>query len=74
MVIIDFRQLAPETLHNILVEIITRQGTDYGESEIPLDVKVNQFHHNLESGKAVLMYDPKHNFIDAIPQDNLNMI
>lgn len=66
MVIIDFRQLAPETLHNILVEIITRQGTDYGESEVPLDVKINQLHHNLELGKAVLSYDTEHGFIDAI--------
>jgi uncharacterized protein YheU (UPF0270 family) len=38
--IIPFNELSPEALQGVIQEFVTRDGTDYGESEIPLGKKV----------------------------------
>jgi len=50
-------RLSPETLQGIIEEFITRDGTDYGKTEVPIDTKIRQVKSQLESGLAVLVYD-----------------
>ena len=57
MIIIPFRELAPETLDALLQEIVTRDGTDYGDIEVAVAQKVGQVKQLLQSGVACLCYD-----------------
>ncbi|HBT87329.1 YheU family protein [Desulfobacter sp.] len=39
---IPYYQLNPEALHGVIEKFVTRDGTDYGEVEIPLETKIAQ--------------------------------
>ena len=56
---IPFDQLSLEALHGVVEEFVTRDGTDYGEVEMPLEIKINQVLNQLKSGKAVIVFDPE---------------
>ncbi|WP_035242046.1 YheU family protein [Desulfobacter vibrioformis] len=55
--IIPWDQLSPEALHGVVEEFVTRDGTDYGEVEMPLGTKIAQVMAQLRSGKAVIVFD-----------------
>ncbi len=55
--IISYDQLSPEALQDVVEEFVTRDGTDYGEVEIPLETKIAQVLAHLRSGKAVIVFD-----------------
>ena len=54
---ISHDQLTPETLHSVIEEFVTRDGTDYGETETPLETKISQVLGQLKTGKAVIVFD-----------------
>lgn len=58
--IIPHTELNPDTLRALVEEFITRAGTDYGETEIPLDRKVDQVIAQLECGEAFIVYSELH--------------
>jgi len=55
--IIPQHMLSPEALHSVIEAFVTRQGTDYGEHDIPLATKVVQVRQQLDVGTAVIVYD-----------------
>ena len=54
---IPYEQMSPEALHGVIEEFVTRDGTDYGEVEVPLETKIAQVLAQLKSGKAVILFD-----------------
>ena len=54
---ITHTQLTHEALHGLIEEFVTRDGTDYGEVEIDLEIKIAQILAQLDSGKAVIVFD-----------------
>jgi len=54
---IPYDQLSPEALQGVIEEFVTRDGTDYGEVEMPLGTKIAQVMAQLRSGKAVIVFD-----------------
>lgn len=50
--------LSPEALQNLLEEFVTREGTEYGLHDYSLADKVRQVLRQIETGKAVILYDP----------------
>ena len=57
MLILNFKEIAPDTLEKLLEEIVTRDGTDYGDIEVSVEAKIKQLMQQLRSGKASLCYD-----------------
>lgn len=55
--IIPYEQLSSEALQGLIEEFITREGTDYGEEEIPLNVKVEQIKQLLKRRDVVVVFD-----------------
>jgi uncharacterized protein YheU (UPF0270 family) len=55
--IIPQHMLSPEALHSVIEAFVTREGTDYGEHDIPLATKVLQVRQQLDAGTAVIVYD-----------------
>lgn len=58
-VIVPPDRLSPEALRGVIVEFVTREGTDYGHDETPLETKIAQVRRQLEQGEIVVLFDAK---------------
>lgn len=68
--IIPHLSLSQKALTGLIEEFVTRNGTDYGEAEITLEIKVKQVKKQLEEGTAVILYDDKdHSFSIVFAKD-----
>jgi len=66
MIEIDHTLLSKEALENLIIDIITRQATDYGEYEMDIQIKKKQLINKLISGEAVIIYSSKEECCDII--------
>ncbi|EMS78417.1 YheU family protein [Desulfotignum phosphitoxidans] len=71
--IIPFNELSPEALQGVIHEFVTRDGTDYGESEIPLNTKIQQVLNQLHAGKAFIVFDQKTETCNIIPSGDIKI-
>ena len=55
---IPWHQLSTEALTGLIEEYVTREGTEYGRTDISLQHKVDQVRTQLRAGEAVILYDP----------------
>ncbi|CAA0089591.1 Uncharacterised protein [Zhongshania aliphaticivorans] len=56
---IPWQKLSDDALQGMLEELVTRDGTDYGENELTVDAKIRQLRHALETKKAVIVFSPE---------------
>ena len=56
---IAYDQLSSDALYGVIKEFVTRDGTDYGDREVPLETKISEVLGQLKSGKAVIVFDPE---------------
>lgn len=54
---IPYQKLGPEILRAVIVEFVTREGTDYGDKVFSLDEKVAAVRRQLETGTARIDFD-----------------
>lgn len=66
MVEIDHTLLSEEALENLIIDIISRQATDYGEHEIEIRIKIKQLMSKLQNGEATIVYSLKEDVCDII--------
>lgn len=71
LVIIPHHTLQPDTLTAMIEEFVTRDGTDYGEFEATLSLRVGQVRHQIESGKAAIVFDPDGESFSIVPSETL---
>ncbi|CUB03051.1 YheU family protein [Marinomonas fungiae] len=64
--VIPFESLERETLENVLNDIVSRDGTDYGEYDLSLEQKREQALRALKSGDAVLLFDTESETIQLV--------
>lgn len=55
--IIPHRKLSLDALRGVIEAFVSREGTDYGAEDVPLETKVFQVRQQLDAGTAVLVYD-----------------
>lgn len=67
---IPYGQLSPEALQGVIEEFVTRDGTDYGEIEVPLETKVAQVLAQLKSRKAVIVFDQETETCNILSSDD----
>jgi uncharacterized protein YheU (UPF0270 family) len=54
---IPVNKISHKALQGVIEEFISRDGTDYGEIEIPAETKFRHVKYKLETGSAVLIFD-----------------
>ncbi|MBL4868934.1 MAG: YheU family protein [Pseudomonadales bacterium] len=54
---IPYESLDQEVLLNLLEEIVTRDGTDYGYAEVSTEEKVSEAYSSLKNGSAKLVFN-----------------
>lgn len=57
--LIPYQQLQPETLHNLMCDFVSRDGTDNGD-DTPEAVKIERVKKALQQGTAVIVFDIPH--------------
>ncbi len=65
--IIPHTEIAESTLNNLVKEFVLREGTDYGDTEVPLATKVEQVLSQIREGKLVITYSEEYESIDITP-------
>lgn len=55
--LVPHQKLSPEALRGVVEEFVTRDGTDYGDTWMSLDDKVQQVLTRLRRGEAVLLFE-----------------
>jgi len=58
-VLVPWDRLSPEALQSVIEEFVTREGTEYGPTDVPLADKVAQVRRQLEKGEGVVLFDLK---------------
>ncbi len=66
--IIPYEQLSSDALQGLIEEFITREGTDYGEEEISLDIKVEQIKQLLKRREVVVVFDVASESASILPR------
>jgi uncharacterized protein YheU (UPF0270 family) len=64
LVDVPMTELAPETLQALVESFVLREGTDYGEQELPLATKVGQVVRQLQRREARIVFDPATESVD----------
>ena len=54
---IPWRSLSPAALNGVIEEFVSREGTEYGETEVSLEEKVQQVMWQLEKGDVMITFD-----------------
>lgn len=57
-IVVPHTELSPETLTAVIESFVLREGTDYGERDVPFDTKVMQVRRQLERREAEIVFDP----------------
>ena len=64
--LIQYQDLDLETLYNLIESFLLREGTDYGELEVPLSQKREAALVQLKQGKLLILYSELHESVTLI--------
>ncbi len=64
---IPYLKLDPEILRAVIVEFVTREGTDYGDRVFSLDEKVAAVQGQLKDGRARIVFDSESETCNVVP-------
>jgi uncharacterized protein YheU (UPF0270 family) len=59
-------ELSADALRGVVESFVLREGTDYGEQEISLELKLAHVLRQLERGEARIVFDPDSDSIDIV--------
>jgi uncharacterized protein YheU (UPF0270 family) len=64
---IPYQKLEPEILRAVIVEFVTREGTDYGDRVFTLEEKVAAVRRQLDDGRARVVFDTETESCNIVP-------
>ena len=70
--LVPWTSLNTQTLDALIHEFVTRDGTDYGQREVPTATKTAQVMAHLRAGRCVISYDERSNSVTIIPRENIS--
>ena len=71
-IIVPWKDLPPDTLTNLIEEFVTRDGTDYGDQEIPTATKVEQVRNQLKREDAFVVFDEVTESVSVMGKEQAN--
>lgn len=66
---IPYQQLSADALRALIEEFVSRDGTDYGEQEVPLERKVKQVEDLLRNGSVAIVFDSHTESCDIVARE-----
>ena len=70
-VVVPWQALSDEALAGVIEEFVTREGTEYGASEVTLEDKCRQVRDQLDRGDVVITYDDESLTSSIAPADSV---
>ena len=70
VVLVPYDQLSPGTLEAIIEEFVTREGTDYGETDIPFERKIERVKREIKTGRALIVFDTSMQSCNILSRDD----
>jgi len=64
-------RLEATTLRALIIDFVTRDGTDYGESETTLDTKIQRVQAQLKKGSIGIVFDAESESFDILTRDEI---
>ena len=71
MVVVPYERIPEATLRRMIEEFVTRDGTDYGQTEVPLETRVENVMHQLRKGKTLVVYDEESESANLVTREQL---
>ncbi len=71
--VIEHADLSPDALQGLLEEFVSRDGTDYGLTELSLEEKCNRLQSILANNEAKIVFDTETQQVTIIDASALNM-
>ena len=65
--VIPWASLSEEALEGVIQDFVTRDGTDYGDREVPLATRAAQVRRQLAAGTAVVVFDSDLDSASIVP-------
>lgn len=65
-IVVPHTELSPDALTGVIESFVLREGTDYGERDVPFETKVLQVRRQLERREAEIVFDPNTESIDIV--------
>jgi uncharacterized protein YheU (UPF0270 family) len=65
-IVVPHTQLSADALIGVIQSFVLREGTEYGEHDVPLETKVLQVRRQLERREAEIVFDPNTESIDIV--------
>ncbi|MCG8640748.1 MAG: YheU family protein [Desulfobacterales bacterium] len=69
-VVIPHDRLSKEALNGVIEEFVTRDGTDYGPTEVSLETKISQIRAQLNNKTAVIVFDSASQTCNILPAND----
>ena len=63
---IPHSELSAEALRGVAEAFVLREGTEYGERDVPLERKVLDVMRQLDRGEAQIVFDPNTESVDIV--------
>jgi uncharacterized protein YheU (UPF0270 family) len=57
-IVVPHSELSSDALTGVIEAFVLREGTDYGERDVPFETKVLQVRRQLERREAEIVFDP----------------
>lgn len=57
--VVPYGELSEDALNGVLEEFVLREGTEYGDADVPLRTKVAQVRLQLQRREAEIVFDAK---------------
>ena len=68
---IHWQNLSEDALAGVIEDFVTREGTEYGAHEVSLESKVASVKRQLQTGHAVIVFDPETDSCSVQPTESL---
>jgi uncharacterized protein YheU (UPF0270 family) len=64
--VVPHTELSADALNGLIESFVLREGTDYGERDVPFETKVLQVRRQLERREAEIVFDPGSESVDIV--------
>ena len=69
--VVPWDQLSADALRGVIEEFVTREGTEYGKDDVPLETKVAAVKRQLQSGEVLVVFDAAANTANLVTRQQL---
>ncbi|MBA2656457.1 MAG: YheU family protein [Tatlockia sp.] len=72
MIEINYKLLSKDALDSLVIDVLTRQSSDYGGLEISFEDMKNKLMRNLETAALSIVFYPDEGYCDIVSAETLH--